>query len=61
LSEVFGTLTGKGLAALDSTRLRVILVVLAALIVLAVLGVVLASSLHPHMIRPLAGGSAWGF
>jgi hypothetical protein len=61
MSHVFGTLAGKGLAVLDSTRLRFILIALAALIVLAVLGVVLASGLHPHMIAPLASGSAWGF
>jgi hypothetical protein len=61
MSGVFGTLTGRGLSALDSTRLRIILIAIATLIVLAVLGVTIASAIHPHMTAPLASGSAWGF
>jgi hypothetical protein len=60
MSEVFGILACKGLPVLGNIRLRIILIAVAALIVLAVLGV-LASGLHPHMLAPQASVSAWGF
>jgi hypothetical protein len=61
MSEVFDILACKGLPVLGNTRLQIILIALAALIVLAVLGVILASGLHPHMIAPQASGQAWGY
>jgi hypothetical protein len=59
MSEVFDILACKGLPVLGNTRLRIILIALAALVVLAVLGVAIASAMHPHMIAPLASGQAW--
>lgn len=59
MSEVFGIFAGRGLAALDSARLRIVLITLAILVVLAVLGVEFVSAIHPHMAAHLAGGQAW--
>jgi hypothetical protein len=59
MSEVFSILTGRGLALLDSARLRVVLVALAILIVLAAFGFELSSAVHPHVTAPLAGGQTW--